>query len=214
LCLCVFVVKKIMLEKRDIALKKRMNLLNSFAEQAGRQGTHQLSKSLGVRFEPEESKAESITISEIASRFGFKDVMAASIFTRVHGDLPGTSLALIQRDHALRIIAEATGAKPERPVSLSAFTPQIVLKRIGENLSLTFYQGLAILTGCMAQPRLSAPEVLFDTWDNALHTMVQQFPTKTENLYIFWLRFCCIIGNERHPGVHLYFVDQELFKDL
>src|SRR5262245_65321863 len=111
-----------MLEKRDIALIKRMNLLNSFAEQAGRQGTHRLSKSLGVRFEAEESKAESIALSDIATRFSFKDVMAASIYTRVQGELPGTSFALIQRDHALRIIAEATGAKPERPVSMSAFT--------------------------------------------------------------------------------------------
>src|SRR5262245_42502353 len=141
-----------MLDKRDVALIQKMNLLNNFAEEAGKQGAHRLSKSLGVRFESEESKAESISSPEIASRFSFKDVMAASTFTGVHGDLPGTSFVLIQRDHALRIIAETTGAKPERPVSLSAFTPQIVLKRIGENLSLTFYEGLSILTRRIAQP--------------------------------------------------------------
>jgi hypothetical protein len=201
-----------MLEKRDLAITQKISLLSNFADEAGRQGAQRLGKTLGLRVEIEETKVEAISRLEITSRYGQKDVMASATFTEVFGELPGTSFVLLQRDSALRIISEVTGAKPERPVSLSAFTPQIVLKRIGESLSITFFEGLAILLRRNAQPRLSAPEVIFDTWDNTLSSMTQQISIKGDNLFSFWLRFCCIIGNDRHEGIHLYFVDQELLK--
>ncbi|MEW6730945.1 MAG: hypothetical protein AB1489_06385 [Acidobacteriota bacterium] len=199
-----------MLEKRDGTIDRQISLLSGLAEEAGRQGVRRVGLSLNLNLEAEESKVELIARSEIISRFSFKDVMATGIFTQVLGVLPGTSFVLIPRDNALRIIAGATGAKPDRPVSLSAFTPQLVLKRIGENFSLTYFEGIAIMLQRAVRPRLTAPEVIFDAWDTTLNQMTQRLSTNSNNLYIFWLRFCCIIGNERCQGVHLYLVDQEL----
>lgn len=199
-----------MLDKRSAAALQQLNLLSSLAEEAGRQGVRRLSENLMIEVEAEEGKVELVGRNEVASRFSFTNVMAASIFTEVVGELPGTSFVLIPRDNALRIIAGATGAGPDRPVSLSAFTPQIVLKRIGESFSMTYFEGMAILLQRPVRPRLTAPEVIFDTWDTTLNVMSQRLPKDSHNFYTFWLRFCCIIGNERCQGVHLYFVKEEL----
>jgi hypothetical protein len=203
-----------MLDKRDVALSQRINILANLAEEAGRQGTRRLSENLNLNVESEECKVDLIPRSEIVTRFAVRDIMAAAVFTHVFGELPGYSFVLIQRDSVLRIISEAIGAKPERPVSLSAFTPQIVLKQMGEILSITFFEGLAILLQQPSMPRLSAPEVFFDTWDNTLERMAQQISTESDNLYTFHLRFCCIIGKERFPATHIYFVDQEMLKQI
>src|ERR1051326_1393329 len=116
-----------MLDKRDAASLQQINTLSQLAQEAGRQGARRLSDSLGVKFEAEEGKIDVVARDQIVSRFSFKDVMATSIFTQVKGDLPGASFVLIPRDNAVRIVGGAIGAKPDRPVSLSALDRKSVV---------------------------------------------------------------------------------------
>jgi hypothetical protein len=199
-----------MLEKRDAAALQQLNSLSQLAQEAGRQGARRVSERLNIKVEAEDGKADIIARAEIAKRFSFKDVMAASIYTEVKGELPGASFVLIPRDNALRIIAGATGARPDRPVSLSAFTPQYVLKQIGESFARTYFEGIAIYLQRPARVRMTAPEVIFDAWDTTLNTMAQRLPARGDRLYTFWLRFSFTIGDERCQGVQLYFIEQGL----
>jgi chemotaxis protein CheY-P-specific phosphatase CheC len=199
-----------MLDKRDAATLQKQKSLDGLAEEAGHQSARRLTEVINVKTEAEESKVELVKRAEVNERFSFKDVMAAAIFTQAKGDLPGSSFVLIPRDNALRIVMGATGARPDRPVSMSAFTAQIVLKQIGEHLAKTYFEGIAIMLQRAARLRLTAPEVIFDAWDSTLTIMAARLPKECDDLYTFWLRFCCVIGNERCQGVHLYFVDKNL----
>lgn len=202
------------LAKKRADIVRQVNILGDLAKEVGRLAALRLTNSLGIKVEAQDASVEPIGLEEIRDRYSFKDVMGVAVFTKVQGELPGTGFVLIQRENALKIITGAIGARPERPVSLSAFTPQIVLKHIGETLSITFCEGLSIILKRPMLPRLSAPEVFFDTWDNTLGSMVEQLPTDEEVLYAFRLTFCSILGDDRCPGTHLYLVRRNLLSSL
>lgn len=199
-----------MLDKRDAAKLQQIGTLSTMVQEAGRQAARRLSERLQLKVEAQDNQIVRVMRKDIVKIYGYENVMATGVYTQVKGELPASSMVLIPRDSAVRIVAGATGANPERPVSLSAFTPQMVLKEIGEVWAVTFFEGVAILIQKATRLRLATPEVLFDSWNNTLTAMSDKISADNQELVALWIKFFCMVGAEQCYGVHIYFIEPEI----